>query len=432
MNKKILAYFSTEKIIFIISLFITALFSSTVLKDAYISRINTARALVEQHTFAIENITDNETVDKILYNGHFYSSKPPLPAVAYAGIYYILRKSTGLEFNQIFGKIIILLTSNLFFALLLAYFYKSLKYFKIDKIHKIILTFTLGFGTLLFPYSTSLFNHTPAALFIFLSFYYLLKTEHEENNRAFYALSGIFLSLAIVTETIQAGIFFIAFLIFIALDKKRRPRIFWFLLGSLPVGLLYAIYNLHTTGSILPAYFNSDRLYRFPGSYWTNPEKTDAFAHNKLLYFLNIIIGAQGIFLYTPILIFGFWGMIKAIKNKINSWQKPAWLIFLTSAFIILFLTFTTNNYGGASYGFRWFIIAYPCILFFTPLLFENNKNNKIIGWFLFIFFISFLISFIGLPNGWSINISQINGANMYFPLIDTIYAYLMDIKAQL
>ena len=435
-------FFKTEKIIFIISLLVAALFSSTLLKDAYISRINTARALVEQNTFAIENVEGETTVDKILYNGHFYSSKPPLPTIAYVGIYYVLRQSTGLEFNQIFAKIIILLTSNLSFALLLVYFYKSLIYFKIDKIHKIILTFALGFGTLLFPYSTSLFNHTPAALFVFLSFYYLLKTAtppfikttagKEEKYPIFYALSGMFLSLAIATETVQAGIFFFTFLIFIALDKKHRLNIFWFLLGSLPVGLLYVIYNLHTTGSILPAYFNSERLYKFPGSYWSNPTDADAFNHNKLLYFFNIIIGAQGIFLYTPILIFGFWGIIRAIKNKINEWQKPAWLILLTSAFIILFLTFTTNNYGGKSYGFRWFIIAYPSILFFTPLLFENNKNNKIIGWFLFTCLISIIISFIGLPGGWSIHIQKVGEINTYFPLLDTLNVYLMDIKAQL
>lgn len=441
MNKKIISFFSTEKIIFIISLFITALFSSTLLKDTYISRINTARALVEQGTFAIENVEGESTVDQIFYNGHLYSSKPPLPSITYAGIYYILHETTGLEFNDTFGRIIILLTSNLCFALLLVYFYKSLNYFKIEKIHKIILTFALGFSTLLFPYSTSLFNHTPAALFVFLSFYYLLKTANEEKNQQkLYALSGLFLSLAIVTETVQSGIFFFTFLIFIILNKKRRANILWFLLGALPVGLLYMTYNLHTTGSILPPYFDMDRLYKFPGSYWSNPTEADAFSHNKFLYFFNIIIGAQGIFLYTPILIFGFWGMFKAIKNKIDGWQKPAWLILITSISIILFLTFTTNNYGGKSYGFRWFIIVYPCVLFFTPLLFENKpfdfaqskKNNKLIGWFLFICLISLIISFLGLPGGWSMPIREIGGITTYFPLLDTINAYLADIKAQL
>lgn len=443
MNKKIMLFFSTEKIIFIISIVIVALFSNNLLKDAYTSRINTARALVEQNTFAIENVEGEKTVDQIFYNGHIYSSKPPLPAVTYAGIYYILHKTTNLEFNAIFGRIIILFSSNLCFALLLVFFYKSLEYFKIEKIYKIILTFSLGFSTLLFPYSTSLFNHTPAALFVFLSFYYLLKTvnpsftktmadKEEKNIPKLYALSGLFLSLAIVTETVQASIIFLAFFLFIILDKKYRKNIFWFLLGALPIGLLYIVYNLNTTGSILPPYFYSKRLYQFPGSYWANPKMADAFTHNKFLYFFNIMFGIQGIFLYTPVLIFGFWGIIKAIKNKTSVWQKPTWLILLTSAFIILFLTFTTNNYGGASYGFRWFIIMYPCVLFFTPLIFENNKNNKIIGWFLFTCLVSLIISFLGLPRGWFIYIREINGVNSYFPLLDTLNAYLMDIKAQL
>lgn len=431
MNKKIALFFTTEKIIFIVALLVSALFSGALLKDAYISRINTARALVEQGTFAIENVKGDETVDKILYKGHFYSSKPPLPTVAYASIYYVLRTITGHDFNDFFGRIIIFFTSNLCFAFLLVFFYKSLTNFQIDKLPRTILTLSLGFGTLLFPYSTSLFNHTPAALFIFLSFYCLINASNETKTRRRYLLSGFFLSLAIATETVQAGIFFAAFFIFIIWNKTTRKNIFWFLLGALPIGLLYMAYNMHTTGSVLPAYFHSERLYQFPGSYWSNPTEADAFKHGKLLYLFNTLIGVQGIFLYTPVLIFGFWGIIKAIKNKLPVWQKPAWLILLTTAFIIIFLTLTTNNYGGKAYGFRWFIIAYPCVMYFTPIIL-GNKNNRLLGLWLTTCLISLIISFVGLPGGWSIPIRKINGIYTYFPLLDTIKAYMTDIRAQL
>ena len=76
--------------VFIIFFFIFAL--STKLgvsswNDA--SRMDTIQSIVEEHSFIIDN-SFFETGDKFLYNGHFYSDKPPLLALAVSPIYFFL------------------------------------------------------------------------------------------------------------------------------------------------------------------------------------------------------------------------------------------------------------------------------------------------------------------------------------------------------
>jgi len=66
------------------------------------SRLATVEALVHQGTWAIEHTAFAErTADRILWNGHFYSDKPPVLSFVAAGVYAILHHGFHLSFDAI-------------------------------------------------------------------------------------------------------------------------------------------------------------------------------------------------------------------------------------------------------------------------------------------------------------------------------------------
>jgi hypothetical protein len=79
------------------------------------SRLATVESLIERHTFVIDEsifvrvpaegpspyppgdvLLRRGTQDKLLIGGHFYSDKPPVPALLMAGVYQLTQWSTGL------------------------------------------------------------------------------------------------------------------------------------------------------------------------------------------------------------------------------------------------------------------------------------------------------------------------------------------------
>jgi hypothetical protein len=64
------------------------------------SRWCTVWSLVERGTFAIDEIIRQpgwDTIDKVRYREHFYSSKPPLLPTLTAGLYWGLKRTAGLD-----------------------------------------------------------------------------------------------------------------------------------------------------------------------------------------------------------------------------------------------------------------------------------------------------------------------------------------------
>lgn len=429
MNTKFLRFIKSKNfIVFILSFLIIAIFSGKILPDPYASRVMAIRSIVDYKTFSIDNITDLDTIDKFFYNGHYYSSKPPLLTLVGAGIYFILKTATGSPFNQTIYYITCLFTTGLAFALTLMFFFKSMRWFEISDGYKILFTAILGFGTLLLPYSTMLHNHTITALFVFLAFYNILKIKFCGDKNIFFLLIGFFMSLAIVTETTQSAIIYLIFFLYFLFKKSTRKKSYLLIISALPIGILYMMYNLRTTGSIFPPYINFETLYKYSGSYWNNPSTTEALNHNKPLYIFNMLFGTQGIFLYSPVLIFGFWGMLKTIRDKNKIWVNEAKLVLSSCIAILSFLAITTNNYGGKAYGLRWFIVCVPMVMFFTPILIPYLKNKKFAIAFLCLSFISLFFSFLGIPGNWTAQMFNFSGIPLYFPLLDSLRFQLHNI----
>ncbi|MDP2684411.1 MAG: hypothetical protein Q8P20_05120 [bacterium] len=411
---------SKEFLVFAIAFILITFFQTNFITDLSASRIMTIEALVEHQTFAIDDIEFFKTIDKIYYNNHFYSSKPPFVSIIGAGAYFLYKLFTNSEFGLPAYFVIKLFTVILPFSLLLLFFYKSLKWQDIPKVTRFIIPFFLGFATLLFPYSVILQNHTMSAFLIFLSFYCILKNRFDGYKKYLVFLAGFFASLSVTTEFVQSSLILFIFFLYLIFSLKNKKDIKWFILGCAPVAILYILYNIHTTGSILPPYANFNSLYSYENSYWNNPTGVDAFSHPKWLYFLNMIVGTHGLLLYSPVLALGLVGLYRQIKDKKDKFHDIALMAGSAILLVILVIGFFTYNYGGTTFGMRWLIILYPLIMFFSLPVFANTKKLIPIVLLSAVIIFSVIVNYKGMHHKWTPSSFTINGIEMTSPFLDS------------
>jgi hypothetical protein len=392
-----------------------------------LSRFCTIKVLVENHTFAIDY--ESKSVDTVYSGGKYYSSKPPVLSLIGAGVYWIMYNIFDQklilqvsEWNISVYFINLILMGGAAFLLIL-FFYKSLNYFGISEKNKYFLCSILILSTIIFSYFGSLNNHLPSAALIFISFYYLLKQIRDGCTRGRALFGGFLAAVAFTIEPIFSGIFIFCTFIFQIFDNNFRRNILYFILGLLPMGVLYVILNVITIGRILPINFYKD-LYIFPGSYWSNPIDIDILNQPKIIYLFNVLIGTHGLFIYSPILIFSLFGFKKILINQEQKAIKGLTLFILISILIyILTIVIITNNYGGNAYGIRWFICFIP-ILFFYLAIYYKEIIKKYHNIFIFLLTISILFCILGYLQPWNYNCLTIGDKNYYIPLLGKI-AYL-------
>lgn len=416
-------------VILILAVFITT--KPYVLGQNDLSRYYAIMALTERHTFAVD-FANHPFVDAVYAHGQYYSSKPPVLSLLGAGVYWVMYHffqqklyiSTTHENISIYFINLILIGGSI--ILLIVFFYKSLKYFNLGEKNRYFLSSILVLSTLIFSYSGGLNNHIPCAALIFVAFYYLLKQIKEGYSRGRAFVSGFFLAAAFAVEPLSSIFFIFCLFIFQFFNYNFRRRILYYILGLAPMFIFYALLNIISIGRLLPTYFYKD-LYNFPGSYWLNPIGFDLISQPKIEYLFNLLFGTHGLFIYSPILIFFFYGLKKIIMNQENKEIKSLTYAIVVSIIIYIFsVVFITNNFGGDAYGARWFISFIPLLFFYLAIYYPEIKKRLHILFVLLLVF-SLIFSVIGYLQPWSFNAVTMGGKIYYIPLLGKL-GYLSDI----
>ena len=343
------------------------------------SRLATMESLVEQGTFAIDDSTFKDTVDKIFVNGHFYSGKPPVLSFLGAGCYFILHHAFRLSISDSLTYYsLTLLLVGVPSILMLVFFSKSLAFTRLDAKDYWIITYALGGGTLILSYSVVLNNHTVAASLLYLAFYCWLRIKQLSYNQSKFLFgAGVLSALAGVIDT--AALPFVA-LFYILLVSRTRSFSLAYILGALAPFALHAVLNVAIVGDIFPAALFHSNLYHYPDSYWNNPIGIDALNEPKLVYTFHSLIGHHGLFLLTPTLVFPLVMLIKILTNRFHPFRREAIVVGFGCLVIIATYLFWSSNYGGVAFGFRWFILFVPLLFFFTAFFFVDVKSPRIRG----------------------------------------------------
>lgn len=362
------------------------------------SRVAAIESLVERGTWVIDaSPWVNLTQDKILINDKFYSDKMPFFSLLGAGVYgvlYLFGGSLAPNCSEVarfcaYSWLTLVLVS-IPAAILVWLFFDYAARLNLPSWAAVAGTVALGAGTMIFPYALVLNHHVPAAASVFASFY-LLSCQLGKQTSSVPSLlrraggifaSGLFAALAIsfdvLSGVIAATLFVIAFL-------RHRAQFHFFVLGVLIPLAATALLDYQVARTILPPYTVTD-AYNYPGSAFPASIAGNGTPDDYAAYAFRMFLGGKGLFAYNPLLLFAFVGAVGVALNLKHPLRIEGAITALGFIALCFYLATNTGNYGGTSYGERWFIVAVPILfsfIFFVPPL--NGSGWKNAAWILFL-----------------------------------------------
>lgn len=358
-----------------------------------IARSASIESLVERGTWAIDDsLWIDETQDKVLLNGQFYSDKMPLFSLMGAGVFAILHNGLGASLAPDCAQVarfcayawLTLILVGIPAALMLWLFLDYAWRQNVPSWIALVGTVALGVGTMIFPYALVFNHHVPAAASLFAGFYLLDRAgakDAQTNEHWRLAFAGLFATLAIsfdvLSGIIAAGVFGIAL-------ARIRSRFVYFALGAaIPIALT-ALLDYQIAQTIIPPYMLTNG-YNYPGSAFPATFAGNGTPDDYAAYAFRMFLGGKGLFAYNPLLLFALVGALGVALNR----KHPLWIEGLVTVLGFVALSFylatNTGNYGGTGYGERWFIVAIPTlfafIFFASPL---NAPTRKDAAWLFF------------------------------------------------
>jgi hypothetical protein len=336
---------------FMITLFLSAWHIDTSNNDSVISRAALTTAIVEHGTVCIDAYHEG-LGDKALVDGHYYSDKAPLPALAMAPIWWCVYRlglvtpgPRGLLTDGLkaLGGV---LCGSLPFALIITMLWLRGRRCGWSARLGSPLTIVLPlFGSFLFLYSGTFYNHIAGAYFILSSTFAL------EDDRP--VAAGLWASAALLTDTALAILVAVQLLQFVL---SNRWKVFFRIACGLLPGVLGLIgWNLVITGA--PFSFPAAHAANFPEMHFAVGFGASFFAALPQL----LLGDYRGLFIYMPALFSLFF-----IRYRFG------WKALMLDPFVLpaigLILAYSTHAYwwGGWANGPRYLSTPALLLLVFT------------------------------------------------------------------
>jgi hypothetical protein len=352
------------------------------------SRWLAIRALVDQGTFAIDDVLDEHrwtTIDMVRHRGrdgelHLYSSKPPLVTVLLAGVYWIIKSVAGwtlAENPYEVVRLMLWLVNVVSLGLLVALVARWAERYGRTDWGRFLVVATAAAGTLLKPFVVVLNNHLLGAVTAALAFDAVLRIVCEGDRRGrWFLAAGFFAALTAAEELPALALLAAAAAGLAAIDMKKCCA--WFLPAAAVVAAAFFGVNYAAHGSLRPPYAHRsatvaednwyDYSYEVAGksrdSYWRNPQGVDRGEASRAVYALHVLAGHHGVFSLTPVWLLSAWGLWLWGRDEDNRLRAIAAAIAAISlaclAFYVLLRPQSDRNYGGMCCGFRWLLWLAP------------------------------------------------------------------------
>jgi hypothetical protein len=368
------------------------------------SRLATMDALVHDHAFEIDKSAFRDTADKVKIGNHFYSSKPPVLSFVGALIYKLLHRLTGISFRENRAEAVQVMNwilAGIPHLLLLGYAYAFLRWF-VSKPRAFLWTYAcLALGNLGLAYATTINNHTPAAVVVFVAFHYAFGLRHGYvDHPRYWVLAGLLAGLA---PTLDLGALFISVPLGVyLLTLDWRKTLTYSAAGAcLPLAAHFAL-TWRITGSVVPVYLRPD-LYKYSGSYWNAPTGIDALDEPRLTYLWNILLGHHGLLSMTPVLGIALVALVTQLVRR-GRYVAEALVIGSALCMLICFYTVSTKNYGGLCAGFRWFIPIVPMLMVFAAQWLSHVRCRAGFAIFLLLMLVGQFHAYAALPHPWEVS----------------------------
>jgi hypothetical protein len=374
----------------LINLFLSCYYLDMWTTPSTLSRAFTVYQLADKGVYNIDpfaQICD----DKSKIGEHYYSDKAPLPAffvypfyaliqnsafidaVKYADQYYPIHiwRINGLRDARTPQTFFItpvifigsLIVGALPFLLILIMTYYTLQKKKIT--FSPIYLMLAFYGSYLFVYSGTFFNHIFAAALLLLSYYFIKERK--------YLWSGIFLGLSFLSEY-PVGLAMPLWFVLILLNERKIKPLIYFSAGVLPGVLVLLFYNYYTSGNLLTMSYayNADTAYKE-----IHQNYGFRFPSFKSIWGLTFS-GYMGLFIFVPLLFVSLFYYIKNnLKSKWLQQVKTNYLAIFTIAYFMMISCYFIW-WGGWSYGPRYLIVLAVLLIYESILLLSSIKFSKI------------------------------------------------------
>ncbi len=319
------------------------------------------------------------SLDLSLHEGRFYPNKPPgatFLAVPAYGLVRLAGRALGADPDGAWAMTLGLYFSSLFSVGLIGalggvvFLRLSRRCFPhvADRSH-VAAALALGFGTMMFPYSTLLFDQVPVAVLLLSGFGILVGLRDGSLRRAAaWAFgAGLFFGFAVLTQ--YAAIVALApLLVYAAAAPRPARRLAWILAGSvLPAAALLA-YHAACFGSPLAIAntFQTSLFLEDGGRRWLG-----LFALPDPVILAKLLVSRyRGLFVSSPILLAALWGLGSAWSDG----RRRAEVAVVAAVFVSFLLMNASFNgwHGGYCFGPRYLVPAVPFLALPLALAFER------------------------------------------------------------
>jgi len=338
------------------------------------SRLASVEALVDQHTWAIDDSifvkvppqdelnpyslelpSASGTMDKMLIGGHFYSDKPPVLTLYLAGIYWIAQKLTGLTAAydpHVFVYLLTVTSAGLAYVVsVLCIWFLALR-LGLSADAAFLTTLSFGLATIAPVYSRQVNNHV-MLLAVFSGIFLLVSSPRKHA-----ALLGLLVGAAYTLDLGIGPVLVLSALIYACIKWRNPMSPGLCALGMLPFVALHHWLNYRIGGTLGPANANP-QFFDYPGSAFSAQNMTGGWAHDSvggaIAYAVGLLLGPHGFLLYNlPLLLIpvGVAGAWRALP------EQRAELLFASFAGVGSWVLYTlgSNNYSGLAASIRWFV----------------------------------------------------------------------------
>ena len=332
------------------------------------SRWAQIEAIVDFGEGAIDRTSFAWTVDRVEVGGKSFSNKPPLLAVAGAGVYAGIRSATPWRLGDPASRWLVVYLVTLvvvggaatWLAVAMARALGAARGVTPSE-RRLVLAALLA-GTVATSFTSTLNNHTVAAALLFAGWRAALAGH---GGRA-----GLAAGLATGVDFVP-GLGLLPVLAWTALGRGGRAAGRRFAAATLGFAAALPALNLALVGSPWPAKM-------IPGAHDLSaslaPSVAGVLLPESWTYPLEVLFGWHGFFSLSPVLLFGVVGLAVACRRggpgqaRLGVGAGEARALAAALGIQILFHGLFAGSYGGWSYGFRYLIPLVPFLLFFAPL----------------------------------------------------------------
>ncbi len=270
----------------------------------------------------------------------------------------------------------------------------------VTRAHAALLAGSYGLATCVWTISSqALWQHGPNELFLTLGVFFLVRID-----RVWWFAPACGLALAAATWCRPTGAIVVVAVGLYLLICNRRALI-GFVLAGFPLAIAMATYNQHYFGS--PLVFGQTRMQQVA---FDKTGSTEMWQTPPWIGLPGLLISpSRGLFVYSPFLVFGVWGMWRVLRG-------PSFVVLRPLAVAILVTWFVESMHydwwGGWSYGYRHIVDSVPYLsLMLIPILPSLQHHPWLRGGFAMLVAWSFFVQVLG---AWTFNMTGWNAREAY------------------